>query len=169
MSDNNPQVAARGIGGIQATPDSYQKNYIRFYPNSDSKEYLDIKDFVTNIVFRENINQSSITCTLDIADAKNFMPFMRISGNERVDVEVSQVPIKKDKSNKTKKFTNTFYVSDVINHSRPNPGTQTFQLKCVSELAYISQLIKLNRSFNGSVGECLETVSYTHLTLPTKA
>ena len=158
MSDNNPQVAAKGVGGIQATPDSYQKNYIRFYPNHDSKEWIDIRDFVTNIEYSENINQSSIVCTLDVADAKNFMPFIRISGNERIDIEVSQVPIKKDKSQKTKKFTNTFYVSDVINHSRPNPGTQTFQLKCVSELAYISQLTRINRSFNGSVGKCLEDI-----------
>ena len=156
-TEQAPQGTMRTMGdGKTATPNSYQKDFVKFYPNDPGTDPVDIKDLVKIIEVQESLTQTFLVATLNVLDGVNFLETYRVSGNERIDIKLSQTAVG-DSSTK-KSFEKTFRISDVINHSRPNPGSQTYQFRLVSEMAYINQLTVLDRAFQDSLGGLIKKI-----------
>ena len=129
---------------------------VTLYPN-DPDAYggagRNISNFVTEIKIEEGINQSSLLTTLTIRDGVNMIDDMRISGNERIDLQIHYPGIDVATDGRVRNF----YISDVINFSR-HLQVQTYQFVCISELAYLSSLKILRRSFESGIGDEIQNI-----------
>ena len=137
------QSSGKSSNGVVATTQSYVRDFIKLYSNSSNEEFTDIQSLVNRIIFTENIRQASVMCTIDILDGVNLFETFKLSGGEKVEIQLSQnTPFGKNI------LSRTFYVSDIINHTKPSTGYETYQLICITEYAFLNNLIKLDRDFS---------------------
>tara|TARA_B100001093_G_scaffold244275_1_gene233902 strand:+ start:2581 stop:3957 length:1377 start_codon:yes stop_codon:yes gene_type:complete len=147
------QTHGKTSGFKVATTQSYVRDFVKLFPNSAGDEFTDIKQLINRIIFKENIRQGSIICEIDVLDGLNMLETFKLSGGEKVEIQLSQnTPLGNNKLRKT------FFVSDIINHTKPRPGYQTYQLICISEYAYLNNLIRLDRDFSGSPGSLIKNI-----------
>ena len=143
--------------GVVLTSQSYVRKYVKLYPTNGS--FVDIKDLVGNINFSEALDQASVICTLDILDGIDMLETLKINGSEKIEISIQQ----KTPLGQTNKINKTFYVSDVINHSRSRPGVQTYQLVCISEMTYLNSFLRIKDKFAGSPGNLIQTILKSRL------
>ena len=150
---NAGQTHGKTSGTKVATTQSYVRDFIKLFPNSSNGEFTDIKNLINRIIFKENIRQGSVICEIDVLDGLNMLETFKLSGGEKVEIQISQdSPLEKHT------LRRTFFVSDIINHVKPRPGYQTYQLICISEYAYLNNLIRLDRDFQGSPGKLIKNI-----------
>ena len=132
---------------------------IGLYPNNFHKDNKfdgrNITGFVTEFEISEGLNQTSLLAKLTIRDGVNLLEDMRITGSERISIQVAQE--QPALGSKPKLFHHTFHISDVYNYSR-SLGVQTYNLQLVSRTAYLNQLSIKNNSFNGALGDEVKKV-----------
>jgi len=141
----------------------YKRDFIRLFPNgnydpqglfgTNMAKFVDIKTLVTDITITESLYQSSIICTLNVLDGLNMLEDLQLEGDEIIEMQLS-----KDTPEGKIKYKHVFVISDIINYVRPKPGVQTYQLICVSEHAYLNQLMRLNRKFEGNIGTLVKNI-----------
>lgn len=147
------QTSGKSSNGIVATTQSYVRDFVKLYSNSSNNEFTDIQSLVNRIVFTENIRQASVMCTIDVLDGVNLFETFKLSGGEKVEIQLSQnTPFGRNVLNRT------FYVSDIINHTKPSTGYETYQLVCITEYAFLNNLIKLDRDFSNSPGKLIKDI-----------
>ena len=147
------QSSGKSSGGVVATTQSYVRDFIKLYSNSSNNEFTDIQSLVNRIIFTENIKQASVICTLDILDGVNLFETFKLSGGEKVEIQLSQnTPLGKNI------LKREFYISDIINHTKPSTGYETYQLVCITKFAFLNNLIKLDRDFSSSPGKLIKDI-----------
>ena len=144
----------------QVSPGDYEFNVTLYSHNPHSNfEHgaRPITLFVTEINISEGIDQGSLIAKLTIRDGVNLLEDMRISGGERIQIQITQKEPLKGNAMKKHTMDHTFYISDIMNYSR-SLGIQTYELQLVSRLAYLNQgkgATHLKGAFNGSRGKCI--------------
>ena len=147
------QSSGKSSQGIVATTQSYVRDHIKLFANSSNDEFTDIKELVNRIIFEENIDQSSVICTIDVLDGVNLFETFKLSGGEKVEIQLSQnTPFGRNVLNRT------FYVSDIVNHTKPSMGYETYQLICITKFAFLNNLLKLERDFSNSPGKLIKDI-----------
>lgn len=146
----------------------YKRDFIRLYPNGtydpvglfgeNAAKYFDIKQLVTDFTITESLNQHSLMCTMNVLDGLNLLEELQLEGDEFIVMQLS-----KDTPEGKIKTRHTFLISDIVNYVRPKPGLQTYQLICVSEHAYLNQLMSLNRKFEGNIGKLVKNILFQDL------
>ena len=146
----------------------YKRDYIRLYPNgnyeptglfgTNTATFVDIKQLVTDITITESLHQHSLMCTMNVLDGLNMLEDLQLEGDEFIEMQLSQ-----DTPEGKRRFKHVFVISDILNYVRPKPGVQTYQLICVSEHAYLNQLMRLNRKFEGNIGKLIKDIVFSDL------
>lgn len=131
----------------------YKRDHIRLYPNGQNETFVDIKQVITDFSITESVHQHSLMCTMNVMDGLNMLEDLQLEGDEYIDMQLS-----KDTPEGKIKYKHKFYIADIINYVRPKPGVQTYQLICVSEHAYLNQLMLLNRKFEGNIGKLVKDI-----------
>jgi hypothetical protein len=161
-------VSSRSVEGVDGniTPDSYILESVKFFPNSGKKE-IDIKSFVQQLEFYEDINTPFIEGIIYIQDAANFLEEQKVNGNERLEVKVKRTPLDGTQE-KVSKFELTLYIAEVFNFVREAPGKQFYKFRVVSEQLYNNQGKTLQRSFQGSIGKLVKDICKKDLKINAK-
>ena len=147
------QSSGKSSQGIVATTQSYVRDHIKLFANSSNDEFTDIKELVNRIIFEENIDQASVICTIDVLDGVNLFETFKLSGGEKVEIQLSQnTPLGKNI------LKREFYVSDIVNHTKPSMGYETYQLICITKFAFLNNLLKLERDFSSSPGKLIKDI-----------
>ena len=129
-----------------------------FKVGEDDKPYANITNLVTHFYHMEDIMSPAFEGRMVIVDnALSLISSMPIQGNEKVTVEVE------DTFDQT--YTYTYRVWTVTNRYAAD-RKQVYTLGLISDEGLINEGIKLEIP-EGAGGNI--SVSYTHLTLPTKA
>ena len=146
----------------------YKRDYIKLYPNgnydpsagskSNTTKFIDIKQLVTDISITESLHQHSLMCTMSVLDGLNMLEDLQLEGDEFIEMQLSQ-----ETPEGKQRFKHVFVISDILNYVRPKPGVQTYQLICVSEHAYLNQLMRLNRKFEGNIGKLVQDIVTSEL------
>jgi len=141
----------------------YKRDHIRLYPNgnydpsatlgTNTTKFVDIQKLVTDISITESLHQHSIMCTMNVMDGLNMLEDLQLEGDEFIEMQLSQ-----ETPEGKQRFKHGFVISDILNYVRPKPGVQTYQLICVSEHAYLNQLMRLNRKFEGNIGKLVKDI-----------
>ena len=141
----------------------YKRDHIRLYPNgnydpsatlgTNTTKFVDIQKLVTDISITESLHQHSIMATMNIMDGLNLLEDLQLEGDEFIEMQLSQ-----ETPEGKQRFKHVFVISDILNYVRPKPGVQTYQLICVSEHAYLNQLMRLNRKFEGNIGKLVKDI-----------
>jgi hypothetical protein len=152
---NSSQSSSEG----NLTPGSYEIREILFFPNqgTTAETGVDISQAVGSITIEEDLNHPFIECVLGIIDAANFYEEQRISGNEKVTIDIKRSPLAGTKE-KISEFKLTFFIAEVFNFVRNAPGKQFYKFRLVSEHLYTNQSKTLQRSFQGSIGKLVKDI-----------
>ena len=148
--------------GVTVTPNSYTISECSIHPNKNKE--IDIRALVQKINISESLYLSSLITVITIRDGVNMLENLRINGNEKITLKIYQEPIEQDK----KEIDLTMYISDIINYSKPTFSSQMFELRCVSEHAYINQLKVMDRPFDNSIGNLISNIIKNDLGVPSE-
>ena len=135
-----PLATSKLLNEQSATPTGYVVGDVTLYTNKKENNEFDIKGLVSKITIAESIYSGSIEVDLIITDAVNLLEQLKINGQERIDINLKRTDLKTDiKSG----FNITVYIAEVLNYSRQNPGSATYQFKCLSKHLLLSNTKQL--------------------------
>lgn len=139
---------------------AFQLNEVRLYTNlNEADQWIDLKSNVTSITIKESILTTGITAEIGIQDGRSLLEAFKITGNEKITIFISRNEVTGD----TKEYKLELYIAEINQYSRTKPGSQDYNLKCISLHLYNNQFITLVRPFNGSFGNIIKDVCKTNL------
>jgi len=162
---NTGQSTNLGRDGKITSPSSYRIEYCKLYPNEKAnpldKEFLEINDIIKTVKIEESMDMQSILVSLVVGDASNTLEFLRITGNEKLELLITQDILDREK----KEIELELYISDIINYSKPAIAQQSYEIQCVAKHAYLNQLEMVNEPFDNSIGKTIEGICQSHLNI----
>lgn len=160
---NTGQSTNLGRDGKITSPLSYRIEYCRLYPNEKvnplDKPYMELNEIVKAVHIEEGLEMQSILVSLKLGDASNTLEFLRITGNEKIELLITQDILEREK----KEIELELYISDIINYSKPAIAQQSYEIQCVAKHAYLNQLEMVNEPFDNSIGKSIEGICQSHL------
>ena len=132
--------------GESLVPSAYVCDGI-FLTNHKGKSF-DIQNIVTEFSIKESLYNPFLTCSFSVRDAVNFLEFHEIIGQEVVVIKLS-----KTDPRQTKEISLKFFITEypLYAKSEKQDSFAVFTFKGISRHAYLSQLKKVSKSFNGNV------------------
>lgn len=122
--------------------------------NAYGKEY-DIQNLVTKVSITESIHMFSLLAEIEVRDSANLFEELRISGQEKVTITfLKQDMGSNDKTRKEMKF----YVSEIPVFGKANDHVQAYTMKCVSEHAFVNNLVSISRTVTGSMLKAVQSI-----------
>lgn len=136
-----------------ASPSAYRITDVSI-TNAYGKSF-DIKNLVTKITITESIYMFSMVAEIEVRDTANIFEELRISGQEQVNI----ILLKRDKkTSDTTKVKLKFYVSEIPTYGKVNDHVQAYVLKCVSEHAFVNNLVTISRTITGSMFKAVQSI-----------
>ena len=130
---------------MAASPKAYKVSKADFHSNQGL--IVKIGGIIKDIKVEESLYMSSLIVDLFILDSISLIDYLKIAGNEKIELVIERRDIK---SKKNKQFKLEVYVAEVKDYSTPTPASKAYTLHCVSKHAYINNVKILTRKFNGS-------------------
>lgn len=121
---------------------------------------VDIKRVTTDVDIFEHMDKPYLTGTITLLDNANFYAGTDILGGEKITI------IFKSTRDNTKEIKKIFYVSKVLNTNRVNDTSVVIRLQILEDIAYQSNLININKSYNGKVFDILQKIGKNYLNKP---
>lgn len=160
---NTGQSTNLGRDGKITSPMSYRIEYCKLYPNPKAnpleKDAFEINEILKQVVIEESMDMQSILVSLKIGDATNTLEFLRITGNEKIELLISQDILDREK----KEIKLELYISDIISYTKPAIAQQTYEIQCVGKHAYMNQLTMISEPFDNSIGKTIQNICQSHL------
>ena len=149
-------------------------------PNRKNKGYIDLKAVWSDLNIYEDVFASCLTGDITLIDGMGLMENVPIIGEETINIHVKTSGIKREREEQTTgPFKGSlsegiinlkFRVYKISGLTKMNEGMWMYKLHLISEEAMINLKSKVAKSaLDPATLEPRRTVSYTHLTLPTKA
>ena len=159
-----PKLTSKTDGNRSVSPDGYEIYSITATLNNGNTSRID--ELVQTIEIVESLQTSSIQVILRLFDAMNYLEEAHLSGGEKIEIKLRRTEnLKESFSQSRNKFDIEVYIAAISGHSRPKSGIQAYNLECVSKHALISTTKKLNRSFNGVMGQLVSNIFTNDLDL----
>lgn len=135
---------------------SYNLEYCQVYPNQppDEWESFNLIPSITKISITESLTMHSILVEIVLRDGGDILEKLKISGNELIEIKISQDTISED----LKEMKLKLRISDVIHYSRPTAGSSSFVIQAIPEIAYYSRFQIKDGAFDGSIGELINNL-----------
>jgi hypothetical protein len=148
-------------------PTSYSIDNIRLVTFDGTTEYQ-IKDIVTDFSIIESIYTPALQLSINIKDSVDFMGQARLSGQERIKVQLSKTPYNNNNASgqNTSKIDLQFYVTEYPVYGKQNNLVQAYNVRATSRHAYLSKLIRLSRAFSGKIGDIIKKICIDDLKIP---
>lgn len=152
-----PKFTSKTDGNRTVSPDGYDVYSI--HVTLLNGNVSDIKNLVQEIEILESLHSSSIQVIMRLYDGMNYLENSHLIGGEKVNIKIRRTSnTNKPFSEARDKFDVEVYIAAITGHTRPKPGMQAYDLECVSEHALVSNTKKLNRSFNGVIGQLVTNI-----------
>ena len=163
----NLRNSAELNGGAQdnevLTPIAYAIEGIFLTDHTGQNEY-DIQALVTDFSITESIYRPALTLSMNVKDPVNFMSQARISGHEKIRVELRRKKYSGEVGEgNEEKVDLTFYVTEYPVYGKANNLVQAYSIRAVTKHGYISKLKKISRHFNGNIAEIVESIATNEL------
>ena len=150
----NAKLASGSSEG--SLPSAYQ--IMQFDITTNGGDVINIIDLIGTINISESLYRSSIQLNATIQDGLNFLEIKKLTGNEKINVHLKTVELTDDNSGEKKEFKLELYLASIQNYSKASPGVQYYELVAVSKHSWINQLKVLERSFQGSIGQLIQSI-----------
>jgi len=118
---------------------------------------VDIRRVTTDVDIYEHLDKPYLTGTITLLDNANFYSATDILGGEKITI------VLKSTRENTKEIKKTFYVSKVLNTARVNDTSVVIHLQILEDVAYISNLININKSYNDKIVNILRKIGKNYL------
>lgn len=146
------------------TPQSYQVVDIQVntprYANIDSRGF-NIRNMVSEINLYEHIDKPYITGNMFIADAPGGLSItnsLNIMGTENILIKLRTASNNVSVNGDPLEIEKRFVVTEIIAQNKSSDRSEGFIISFVEDHAYLSALINLNRSYNGTVKEIITQI-----------
>jgi len=121
-----------------------------------NKEF-DLAPVTVELEIFENITNPYLTGNLVFIDSNSILGGVDIIGGEKITVTIQSTkpgtfPIEK-----------TFYIKAVNNAKRVNNSNEVISLSLIEDVAFISALHNVNKSYNGTCGEIISSIADSYL------
>jgi hypothetical protein len=114
---------------------------------------VQLKAVTTTVEIYESLEKPYLTGLIEFIDAANVFSDYNIEGSEKITITWV------DDDPQAKSFTKTFFVDKVVSVSRSNGNTQSVVLHLVEDIAYVSNLQYVNRSYKGNSSNIISKIS----------
>ena len=119
----------------------------------ESKKAANILDIVDTFSFSESISQPTIFGEANIIDGINVLENYKISGGEKVEIELLQ-----DLKSELKEIKLELYIAAIQSYSKPSIGAQSYKLSLATKEHYLNSLTKINDEFNDVPTEIIKKI-----------
>ncbi len=144
-------------GNRTISPDGYEIYSI--YCTLSNGSLTDIKGLVQEIEIIESMHSSSIQVIMRLYDGMNFLENSHVVGGEKINIKIRRTANTNQSFNEARdKFDIEVFIAVINEHTNPKPGLQGYTFECISEHAMVSNTKKLNRSFNGVIGQLVTNI-----------
>ena len=109
----------------------------------ESKKAANILDIVDTFSFSESLTQATLFGEVNIVDSINILENYKISGGEKVEIEILQ-----DLKSELKEIKLEFYIAAIQAYSKPSIGSQSYKLSLATKEHYLNSLTKINNEFD---------------------
>jgi len=120
-------------------------------------ESIEMRNSVTDLDIFEHINKPYLTATLAFQDSFNF-----VSGVDILGAETITIKLKSNRKN-TSAITKKFYIDSVVVNGKQNDNTQFVVLHLIEDVAYISNLKNISRSYQGKCTDIITKIAKGYL------
>jgi len=120
-------------------------------------ESVELRNSVTDLDIFEHINKPYLTATLAFQDSFNF-----VSGTDILGAETITIKIKSNRKN-TSAISKKFYIDSIVVNGKQNDNTQFVVLHLIEDIAYISNLKNISRSYQGKCTDILKKIAQGYL------
>lgn len=162
-----PKLTSKTDGNRSVSPAGYELYSVSITLNNGNVSRID--ELVQTIEIVESLQTSSIQVIMRLFDGSNYLEESHLSGGEKVNIKLRRTENLKESFSKSRnRFDIEVYIAAIVGHSRPKPGLQAYNIECLSKQALISNTKKLNRSFNGNIGQLVSNIFTNDLQLKTE-
>ena len=120
-------------------------------------ETVDLRNSVTDLDIFEHVNKPYLTATLALQDSLNF-----VAGADILGAETITITLKSNRKN-TSPITKRFYIDSIVRNARQNDNVQFVVLHLIEDVAYISNLKNISRSYSGKCTDIISKISRGYL------
>ena len=118
---------------------------------------VQLKYITTDVEIFEHMDKPYLTGFLTIVDTNNVIAQSDIRGGESITITI------KSTREGAKPFTNKFYISKIVTTQKASSTSETHILHLIEDIAYISNLQNVNRSYRGKVETILSKIADDYL------
>lgn len=159
-----PKLTSKTDGVRSVSPAGYELYSVSITLNNGNVSRID--ELVQTIEVVESLQTSSIQVIMRLFDGSNYLEESHLSGGEKVNIKLRRTEnLKESFSQSRNRFDIEVYIAAIVGHSRPKPGLQAYNIECLSKQALISNTKKINRSFNGNIGQLVTNILTNDLLL----
>lgn len=120
-------------------------------------EDIELRENVTDVDIFEHMDKPYLTGQILFLDNEYVLEQIDILGAERISITVHSV------RDDTVPITKTFYITKIINTEKTGDNIQTVAFHLIEDIGYISNLINVNRHYNGKSSTIVEKIASNFL------
>ena len=124
------------------TRSSYIKSII--LDSERIQDSLDLGSSVTDFDIFENLNKPYLTASMVLVDTASVIETADILGGETVTIIIKSL-----KNDETIEIIKKFYITKIVKSIHTSDGTEVDVIHLTEDIAYISNLLNINKSFTG--------------------
>lgn len=118
---------------------------------------VELNNAVTDLEIFEDLNFPYLTGRITIVDDSGFLTDTDILGAETIFIKI--ISTRKN----AKSFTKTFYISGILSTTKVSDTAESHTFNLIEDIAYISNLQNLNKSYNDKCGTIITKISKNYL------
>lgn len=114
---------------------------------------------ISEIDLFEHIDKPYITGKILFVDNARVIENLNLSGTEKIKIIIKL----EEEEDSILKIEKNFYVDEIIKSVKTNDDTEVVGLSIIEDIAYLSQLIRVSKSFSGNASEIIKRVLKDYL------
>ena len=118
---------------------------------------VELRNVTSDIDVYEHLDKPYLTASLTIVDSHRIFEKADLLGGERISIRI------KSTRKQSKAITNNFYIKKIIYDKKSNDNEQVLTFHLVEDIAFVSNLQNVNKSYTGKISDIIEKVSRDYL------
>ena len=118
---------------------------------------VELARVTTDIDIYEHLDKPYLTGTIAFVDNARIFENADLLGGEKISITV------KSSRKESKPITNNFYIKKIVADQKVNDNEQYLILHLVEDIAFVSNLFNINKSYNGKLSDIIKKVSSEYL------
>jgi hypothetical protein len=114
---------------------------------------------VSEIDLFEHIDKPYVTGKILFVDNARVIESLQLSGTEMVTIRIRV----EEEDNSTLRIEKKFYIDEIIKSIKTNDETEVVGISIIEDVAYVSQLIRISKSYTGHPSDIISRVLREHV------